>query len=109
MPALDLTDHFQQALERSRAGIGLSVGTVPVRLQREGLLESVLKQRPDLAEIVELAAAHRRPLHLPFPVVFEVAQMHVHAVPIVSVSGKITLYKGKPEIKVTSPAQISAQ
>ena len=28
---------------------------------------------------------------------------------IVSVSGKITLYKGKPEIIVTSPGQISAQ
>jgi DNA/RNA endonuclease YhcR with UshA esterase domain len=28
---------------------------------------------------------------------------------IVAVSGKITLYKGKPEIKLTSPAQISAQ
>jgi DNA/RNA endonuclease YhcR with UshA esterase domain len=27
----------------------------------------------------------------------------------VSVSGKITLYRGKPEIIVTSPAQISAQ
>jgi DNA/RNA endonuclease YhcR with UshA esterase domain len=27
----------------------------------------------------------------------------------VSVSGKITLYKGKPEIIVTSPAQISSQ
>jgi DNA/RNA endonuclease YhcR with UshA esterase domain len=27
----------------------------------------------------------------------------------VSVSGKITLYHGKPEIIVTSPAQISAQ
>jgi len=27
----------------------------------------------------------------------------------VAVSGKITLYKGKPEIIVTSPAQISAK
>ena len=37
------------------------------------------------------------------------SQAQQHEGRIVAVSGKITLYKGKPEIIVNSPSQISAQ